>query len=178
MIGDDEQARRDEAELLAAFGADGDGDGNGNGDGMAGVPDPGPEYWAAFPSRVRARLAPRARRNEWLSAPRLALAASLALVVAVAALVVPGDVPRDADGESYDPLLAAFAPAPIDEWESLSGLTTAELEAMEERLLAPATPRARIDDLAAPLDDALEGIETLSDDRFDELLKRLAAMKT
>lgn len=195
MTGDDEQARQDERELLAALG----GDARGDADGMTGVPDPGPAYWAAFPSRVRANLAPRApraaRRNGWLSAPRLALAASLALVVVVAALVTPGETPRDGGGELDDPLLAAFAPVAVDDWASLSALTTAELETMEERLLAAekpvrgapsrptpsptsTKPHAPVNDVVAPLDDALEGIETLPEDRFEELLKRLDAMKT
>lgn len=188
MIDEDEQALRDAHDLL---------------DGLGDIPDPGPAYWAAFPARVRAKLPARAMPSagalpQWWSAPRLALAASLALVIAVAALGPRADVGSDFEGGAEDSLFAAFGSAPLDDWAALEGLSTTELDAMEERLLAagkPArTPTPRPTPSAtpapasaakrtpaadpSPLDESLEGLDDLPADRFDELLNRLDAMKT
>lgn len=184
MIDEDEQALRDAHDLL---------------DGLGDAPDPGPAYWAAFPGRVRAKLPARAIRSvQWWSAPRLALAASLALVIAVAALGPRADVGSDLEGGAEDSLLAAFGSAPLDDWAALEGLSTSELDAMEERLLAagkpartpsprptpsstpaPASPASRTPAAdPSPLDESLEGLDDLPADRFDELLNRLDAMKT
>lgn len=195
--------RREEAELrplLALLAEDAAAEG--------GIPDPGARYWDAFAGRVRTARAARERAAApgllgWLRAPRLALAAGVALLVwSVARL--PAALDREiaaregADAELFADLI------PVDDpLESIGDLSESDMDALEAGLLAgnaaapkktpvpAATPKPTPVPKAAkkPASDVwdappagsgstLDGIDDLTPEQMDELLRQLNAMKT
>jgi hypothetical protein len=173
----------------------------------AATPDPGPAYWAAFAGRVRtrrAREAPAAPAPWWSRFARpLAVAAGAAALVFLA--LRPPLAPTAGEGEGDD-LVAVLEPAGPDALAGIDDLTPDDARALPALLLAgapaakvratpipaptpaPADPKKKPaaakkawtdeDDAPSAGTDALDGIDDLSEDDLDELLRRLDAMKT
>ena len=117
-------------------------------DGLGGVMDPGEEYWARLPGRIRTAraardLAAKPTRRRWL--PRLALAASLVVMIA---MLLP-KVRTGANGEPVftdEDLYAALESNPQDPLANATDLSADDMQQLEDGLLAangakkPATP--------------------------------------
>ena len=163
------------------------------------APDPGERYWQTFAGRVRTARATRDRaapRRSWLGgwAPRLALAASIALL-AVVALREPQ--PEGGESEEDALFVEMLAPSLADSLVELAD--EEELDALEALLAAGPRPKPTPTPAAppkkgatpkpkpAPAPDADESrstgavydeLDDLTPEQLKLLLEKLEAMET